>query len=193
MKKFSIVSYLSGEEYKKVRQLQKEISQITGSKKCLEDWLPHITIGEGVVVSDNEVEKLERELSTVSNGQSLLHVSAKGFGGLENWKDVISDKITPYVIWIGVEMNQKLLNLFNDLKSKITSHYDVWLPIKSDHIPHITLAFADLTREGYEKGIDYLSGKEFKLSFDISHLALVECYGEGDMTSVEYKKFYFNK
>lgn len=45
---FSLVSFLSGEEYKQVRELQKELSTITGSRKCLEDWLPHITIGGGV-------------------------------------------------------------------------------------------------------------------------------------------------
>lgn len=191
LKNFSLISYLSGEEYKKVRRLQKNLYEITGSKKCLEDWLPHITIGDGVVLSVDDMKEIETELGEFVQGQNTVQVNIKGYGGTSNWKGAVENKITPYVIWLDVKISPELVQLFNNLRDKITSQYSVWLPRTVDYAPHITLAFADLSEEGYKKGMAYLSSKTFEFSFLISHIALVESYGEGSMTSVERKKFYF--
>ena len=81
-KNYSLVSYLTGEDYKKVRELQKELSEITGSRKCLEDWLPHITVGDGITVSNEAMYKLELELLDISHSQNI--VTAKIFFHLRN-------------------------------------------------------------------------------------------------------------
>lgn len=192
-KNFSLVSYLGGDEYKRVRELQKELSVITGSRKCLEDWLPHITVGDGITVSEEMLTRLENDLTEILHTQHCVTARIKGFGGIENWKGAVEGKITPYVIWLEVEVSSDLLNLYNNLREKVTLNYDAWLPRITNYTPHVTLAFADLSQDGYEKGIKYLSSQKIELPFTISHLALVECYGEGNMTSVEYKKFYLKK
>jgi 2'-5' RNA ligase len=189
---FSIVSYLTNEDYKIVRDIQKEISQITGSKKCLVDWLPHITTGYGIIVSEDRLQEIENKLQEFTSNQATIKAVIKGFGGVDNWKGAVEGKVTPYVIWLDVEVGEDLMNLFNSLKDTITSKEDTWLPRTINYIPHVTIAFSDLDKEGYEKGLEYLKNKSLEREFVISHLALVECYGEGNMTSVEYKKFYFN-
>lgn len=188
---FSIVTYLVGEDFKVVRDVQKEISEITGSKKCLVDWLPHITIGDGIIVSGDNLKKVEKQLEVFANEQKSIKAKIKGFGGVDNWKGAVEGKVTPYVIWFDVEVSKDLLDLFNRLKETITSEAETWLPRTTNYVPHVTIAFSDLNKEGYEKGLAYLKNKSLEREFEISHASLVECYSEGNMTSVEYKKFYF--
>ena len=190
---YSLVAYLGGEEYKKVRRIQKNLQEITGSKKCLEDWLPHITLGDGIAVTREEISRVESEIKRWSEKQKVTKSKVTGFGGIENWKGAVEGKITPYVIWLDVEVSPGLLQLYNTLRDEITAHHNTWLPRTTTYTPHITLAFSDLTKEGYEAGMKFLSDQqeETVLDFSISHIALVECYGEGNMTSIEYKKFYF--
>lgn len=193
MKNFSLVSYSTWEEFKKIRKIQKELSKITGSKKCLEDWLPHITIGDWISVKDSELEKLELDIINVLNKQKVIYTKVNWFWGIDNWKGAVEWKITPYVIWLNIEINPELLTLFNLSQKSFTDKYDLWLPKTIEYVPHITLAFADLTKEGYELGMKYLSEKEINIILPITHLSLTECYGVGNMESVEYKKFYFSK
>lgn len=188
---FSLIAYLTGEDYKIVRDIQKEISHITGSRKCLEDWLPHITLGDGIIVSDERLKEIENKLREFSDNQEVIKAKIKGFGGIDNWKGAVEGKVTPYVIWLGVEVSEDLLNLAHSLRDTIISKEETWLPRSTSYIPHITIAFSDLSREGYEKGLEFLKNKSLERDFEMSHLSLVECYGEGNMTSVEHKKFYF--
>ncbi len=191
--KFSFVSYLTGEDFKLVRQIQKEISVITGSKKCLVDWLPHITIGEVVEVDDSELFELDEKLKKICSEHGVKKAKIAGYAGIDNWRGAINGQLTPYVIWLNVEINEDLLNLHNDVKTNISQKYKRWLPTNENYIPHVTIAFADLDEIGYKKGLEYLSSKSFEREFIINHVALVECYGEGNMDSVEYKKFYLGK
>jgi 2'-5' RNA ligase len=190
-KNFSINANLEGEAYKKVRELQQKLSEITGSKKSLVDWHPHITLSDAIIASENELKKLEVELSNFSHSQNSIKVNITGWGGTDNWRGAVKDKVTPYIIWLEVKVSPDLLHLFNDLRERITSHYGVWLPRMKNYVPHVTLAFADLSEDGYRKGMEYLATQKFESAFTISNIALIECYGEGNMTSAEYKKFYF--
>jgi 2'-5' RNA ligase len=189
---FSIVAYLTGEDLDFVRDIQKELSEITGSRKCLTDWLPHITLGDGVTVSGDRLAEVEQRILSVVITQKVITAQINGFGGVDNWKGAIPNQITPYVIWLSVEVNQELIDLYNNIKKNITSKEKLWLPETINYSPHITLAFADLNREGYEKGLNYLNGKTLQREFKIEHVALVECSGVGNMTSREYKRFLFN-
>lgn len=85
-KAYSLITNLSGEQYKKVRELQKNISGISGSRKSIEDWLPHITIGDGPLLSDDEVGDYEESLKSFVINQKSVKARLKGFTGIDNWK-----------------------------------------------------------------------------------------------------------
>jgi len=53
-KQFAIVSYIEGSSKEKIRLLQEKMYEVTGSRKCLDDWLPHITLGSGVSLTLDE-------------------------------------------------------------------------------------------------------------------------------------------
>ncbi|MEZ4103702.1 MAG: hypothetical protein R3B60_00220 [Candidatus Paceibacterota bacterium] len=190
-KNYSIVSYLSEEDFKKVRSIQKELSKLTGSEKCLVDWLPHLTVGTGIILGEEQLLVADKLFKEVADKPKSFSIKAGGFGGWDNWKGAIEGKITPYVIYLKVEVNDELQGLFDLLKSEVTDGFEVWLPRIEDYKPHITLAFADLDEAGYQKGLDYANSlKDFSLDVNIPHFSLTECYGVGNMDSVEYKRYY---
>lgn len=189
-KAYSLIVNLNGEQYKSIRSLQKEISILTGAKRSIEDWLPHITIGDGPYLSEEEVVVYEKELAEFCKAQKKVVTRLRGFTGIDNWKGAQLG-LSPYVIWIDVEVSDDLKNLFEKLKDNITSKYGTWLPRTSSYTPHVTLAFADLTKEGFEKTLELLKTKNIDEDFLIDNITIVECYGDDRMTSVEYKRFYF--
>ena len=144
------------------------------------------------MVSENRLEDISSKLKDFASKQKIIKARIKGFGGIDNWKGTVEGKVTPYVIWLEVEVSNDLLKLHNDLKDEIVSKEETWLPRTTNYVPHVTIAFSDLDKDGYENGIKYLAEKSLDMEFVISHFALVECYGEGNMTSVEYMKYYFN-
>lgn len=189
---FSLVSYFSEQETESIRKLQETLFEITGSRKCLDDWLPHITVGDGIIVDEERLSELELKLNEFCKGRPNIVIETVGFGGIEDWKGAIPEKITPYVIWLDIESNSYLQNLFNDLRDNITLDYETWLPRTINYNPHITLAFADLTEEGYRKGMEYVKNVDFPREFTVSSVSIVECFGVGNMTSREYKRFPFS-
>jgi 2'-5' RNA ligase len=189
-KAYSLIVNLSGESYKNARTLQKEISTISGAKRSIEDWLPHITIGDGPLLSEEELINYERELSNFCKTQKKLIARLKGFTGIDNWKGAQLG-LSPYVVWIDVEVSDDLKSLFEELRDGLTSKHEAWLPRTINYTPHLTLAFADLTKEGYEKSLELLKTKVIDQEFIIDNITIVECYGEDKMASVEYKRFYF--
>ncbi|MCB9810552.1 MAG: hypothetical protein H6779_01730 [Candidatus Nomurabacteria bacterium] len=192
-KNYSMVSYLSGEDFKKVRSIQKELSKLTGSQKCLVDWLPHLTVGTGITLDDEQLVRADNLFNEATKKVDGFKVRAEGFGGWDNGKGAIEGKITPYVIYLKVEINDNLRKMFNILKQQVTDGFEVWLPRIEDYKPHITLAFADLDEVGYQKGLEYVNSlKDFSLDINISHFSLTECYGMGNMESVEYKRYYLS-
>lgn len=185
-KRYAIVCYLENEHFDKVRKIQNDIFNLTGSKKCLDSWTPHLTIGSGVLVNEDEQENFEKLFQELADKQDTFETELSDFGGTENFK--LDEKLTPYVLWINVVVNEKLQKLFNDVAEKITSKYETYWPRIINYNPHVTVAYGDLNFDGYKKGLEYLSELKFSDTIKISHIALVENFPDKD---IEYKKFYF--
>ena len=187
-KQYSIVCYLEGALHDKVRAIQGELFELTGSRKCLDAWTPHITLGSGVIVPQERQREIEDAFAKIVEQQSMFDVVLIGFGGTTEWKGAREGVTTPYVLWVNPVMNEKLLELFNTIADKITSNYDTFYPRIVEYVPHVTVAYGDLSKEGYEKGDEYLKTIDFKDVIIVSHIALVENFPDKD---VEYKRFYF--
>ena len=189
-KKYSIVCYLEDESKIAVKDLQNKIFEITGSRACFDEWEPHITVGSGVLADDTELNKLESYIKNLCDNEETFEIIIKGFGGKTDRKGGIDETTTPYVLWINVELNDNLINLVNEVKNNITSHFNLWYTIPEPYTPHVTIAFRDLNEEGYLKGLEYLKQIDFDKKIKVSHIALVEKFVDKD---IEYKRFYFKK
>lgn len=190
MKNYSVVCYLEGLPYEKVKALQKTLFELTGSRKCLDAWTPHITLGSGIIVPQEKQEETDNTFQKLVDEQDSFKVILNGFGGTSEWKGARVGVTTPYVLWVDPIMNDALQELFNNIADNITSKYDTFYPRIIEYVPHVTVAYGDLTEEGYNKGEEYLKTTNFRDEISISHIALVENFPEKD---VEYKRFYFKK
>ena len=110
------------------------------------------------------------------------------FGGKTDRVGGKGEVTTPYVLWVDVEITTNLESLVEKVKEKITSKYDLWYQMPQPYTPHVTIAFRDLTKEGYKKGKKYLEEISFKKFVQVSNIALVEKLPESD---IEYKRFQF--
>ena len=170
---FSIVSYLDPQATAQVRGLQRTISEVTGSHASLSSWEPHVTIGDGVAVDDTERTRLVGETQQLADETSAFELHMSGFSSLDNRPIGIGEVSTPYVLFVDVQVNPQLLDIV-DRMQVITDKYTAWYHMPQPYLPHVTLAFRDLTREGFERGLDYLSDKDIRITSVIDHIALVE-------------------
>lgn len=186
MKKYSIVCYLTGDVLERVRAIQEELLELTGSRKCIDSWMPHITLGSGIVVPENEQDKVDVLFDEIAQKAQSFDIKLEGFGGTETWGGARPGITTPYVLWIEPIKTEELQGLFEMIKKEITDSYDTFYPRMIEYVPHVTVAYGDLTADGYVQGKEYLAEKGFEGVMKIDHIALVEHFDDKD---IEYKRF----
>lgn len=186
MKRYSIVCYLEGEDLSKARALQQKLAELTGSRKCIDSWMPHLTLGNGIIVSEEEQARVELLFEDIARTEGPLEIKLEGFGGIENWAGAREGVLTPYVLWVNPIKTVELQHLFETIRDKVTNGVDAFYRI-IEYVPHLTLAYGDLTKEGYEIGKQYLANLDFTGSIFVNHIALVENFSDKD---VEYRRFY---
>jgi 2'-5' RNA ligase len=171
--KLSIVSYLDPLTSAKVRQLQRDLSAVTGSVAALSSWEPHVTVADGVEVNREELAVLQSEVENLTAHINPFELELREVSSLTSWKGGSGDNATPYVIYLDVKPNKALLNLVEDFDI-ITSKFDKWYKMPRPYTPHCTLAFQDLSREGFQRGLEYLKNTKIELTTELDHVALVE-------------------
>lgn len=170
--RLSIVSYLDPQASAQVRDLQYAISDITRSRASLLSWGPHVTLADGVEAEDDQIENLVESIAEAATRHPYFNLTASSYGFFYNrplGKDEIS---TPYALFLKVSTNERLLSLSAEI-TKVISTYPIWYNMPLPYQPHITLAFRDLDRQGFDKGIAYLDDQQISLTATIDHIALV--------------------
>ncbi|MEK7118027.1 MAG: 2'-5' RNA ligase family protein, partial [Patescibacteria group bacterium] len=142
-KNYSIVCYLERLSQDKVRAIQKKLFELTGSRKCLDAWTPHITVGSGIVVPQERQQETDEAFRKIADQQSTFNLTLSGFGGTTEWKGARKGITTPYVLWVNPVVNEPLMKLFNTIVDKVTSKYDTFYTRIAEYIPHVTVAYGD--------------------------------------------------
>lgn len=175
----SIVSYLDENAAKEVRKLQEIMSEVTGSKASLYSWAPHITLGDGIDVTDLELTNLIDGIKHTGQSTPIFTITASGFNFLDSRPVGVGEVSTPYTIFIGVAISQELLNLVSRIR-EITDTRSKWYQMPRPYRPHVTIAFRDLSEVGYQNGLNYLIDRKVRLTSTIDHIALVQKLPEID-------------
>jgi len=169
-KNYPCVAYFEEEIEKEFRKLQDEMYKLTGSKACLNEWNPHITVGKDLELDSIGLLNLTKELNSFAKTQSHFEIELKDFGFMNNKIIAKLYNCEPYVIYIDVIVNKDLLlfvEKLNKILEKYKYKYDIF-PYK----PHLTLAFKDLNKEGFEKAKEYLKNKKFYKLIKINSFSL---------------------
>jgi len=187
---YSVIIYLNKKLNKRVRDIQKKLLDLTNSKACLDLWEPHLTIGAGVRVDDKELDLLYKDIKKNLEGIKSFKVKIKNYGFMDNWMGGDLKGFTKYVIYLHVIKNRKLKRLFNILKKNVTDKREIFYKPIEKYIPHITMAFKDLSHEKFLKAKKILKNKKFKDELIIDHIALARENPNEEWP--EYKRFKFN-
>jgi len=181
--KLSLVSYLDEQSSAAVREIQQKLSDVTGSKASLAAWEPHVTIGDGVEVSEVQLEKLKNHVEPLAKRTAAFKLKLHGIGSLDNWQGGAGE--TPFVIYLDIILNENLVNIVNAV-DLISNHYQKWYSMPRPYLPHSTLAFRDLDKEGYEKGLSYIERLNPDISALIDHIAVVEKLPNSDRELIRF-------
>ena len=187
MHKFSIVSYFDDETTKEIREIQEKLSKITGSLGSLVAWTPHITVGSGVSVGENQIEEFYQTIEDFLSDFRTTSLKTKEFSFMDNWS---GSKLgfTPYVVYIKPFDYGTLSNIATFFEERVKSRYPSWYDQPWPYSPHITVAYKDLTEEGYEKARKYLRGKTFEREIAVDNVCLAIEDEKGIWN--ECKRFY---
>lgn len=171
-----------------VRKVQHALGEVTEAKASLELWLPHITtVGDGIEVNDTELTAIKDSFKTLSRNTHPFNVTLQDILKIDFRKGGKGEETTPYGLYLDVKTNDALLKLVDDV-AKITTNSKKWYFMPSPYHPHCALAFKDLSKEGFEKGIEYLDGLNLRYSASLDHVALVEMLPNATR---ELVRFYF--
>ncbi|MBS3074481.1 2'-5' RNA ligase family protein [Candidatus Pacearchaeota archaeon] len=189
-----LVIYCDKELSNKIIKIQKELARVTGSRKSIDSWQPHITIGNGVQVDDEKpktINSLIRDIQEVTKNSKPFKIKVKDFEFLIH-DNLRSLGLTHYVVYLKIEKTPELVKLAADIKNKVTdkrfSTYKQPWPYK----PHLTVAFGDLTKEGFEKAKKALRRKKFREEMIIDHVALAREDSKGRFKDFKRISFPYN-
>ena len=109
---------------------------------------------------------------------------------MDNWS---GSKLgfTPYVVYIKPFDYGTLSAAASFFEEQIKPRYPVWYDQPWPYNPHITVAYKDLTEDGYNKAREYLLGKTFEREITIDNVCLAIQDKNGAWK--EFKHFHLKK
>lgn len=189
-KRYACIAILKTESLKELSLLQNKVFEIAGSKQFREEWPPHITVGIGVELTDDEFQKLCENLFEIAKKHNSLEVQLNKISFRENPRLLkIDPSYTPHVMHLDVEVTENLNSLVSDL-DKILRSYTMFHEI-FPYNPHLTVAGRDLTSESVMQLEREFEGDFFETTVVIDSFSLVLTPGkDNDLDRMkEVKRF----
>lgn len=125
---------------------------------------PHITLQPPFEWAESEVSKLEQRLSQFAACQSPIPVTLDGYAAF-----------APRVIFINVQPTAELLRVQTNLMRCLEETLGIIDPTAKSRpfVPHMTVAFRDLTIENFKLAWQEFQGRSLHANFLVSHLTLL--------------------
>ncbi|MEG3861506.1 2'-5' RNA ligase family protein [Microcoleus sp. herbarium12] len=125
---------------------------------------PHITLQPTFEWPAADVPKLEKNLNQFATNRVPIPVTLSGFAAF-----------APRVIYAGVVKSGELMEIQQDLMSYVETNLGIVDRISQTRpfVPHMTVAFRDLTEENFHKAWLEFSGREIHFKFTAAALTLL--------------------
>jgi len=125
---------------------------------------PHVTLQPPFEWPAANVPKLEESLNLFSANRLPIPVTLSGFAAF-----------APRVIYVDVVKSPALLEIQKDLMSYIEANLGIVDRVSQTRpfVPHITVAFRDLTQENFQAAWLEFSGRELDFEFTAAALTLL--------------------
>jgi len=150
-----------------VRQIQYDFLDRYSTQATLKAP-PHITLIPPFELSSDRLEPLQIELEKFSKTRSPFTVNLSGFAAFP-----------PRVIYLKVVSNPILPNLYVDIAATLANNLDILDPYASrPFVPHMTVAFRDLTSENFERAWAEFGDRQIQFEFKVINLTLLAHDGQ---------------
>ncbi|MEG4495327.1 2'-5' RNA ligase family protein [Microcoleus sp. D3_18_C4] len=125
---------------------------------------PHITLQPPFECLADDVPKLEESLKEFSANRLSIPVTLSGFAAF-----------APRVIYADVVKSPELLEIHKDLMSYMEANLGIVDRVSQSRpfVPHMTVAFRDLTKENFQTAWLEFSGRSLHFEFTASALTLL--------------------
>ncbi|MEG4805178.1 2'-5' RNA ligase family protein [Microcoleus sp. ARI1-B5] len=125
---------------------------------------PHVTLQPTFEWPGADVPKLEESLKRFSANRQPIPVTLSGFA-----------VFAPRVIYADVVKSPQLLEMQRDLMSYLEANLGIVHPVSQTRpfVPHMTVAFRDLTKENFQTAWLEFSGREIHFEFTAEALTLL--------------------
>ena len=179
MNRYPLIAYLDSDITAKIRGLQEQLRDLTGSRASLRDWDPHISIGSEALLMPHEVGEYVESLKSATKSIRSPSVSISGFGFMDNWSGANLPGNTPYGVYLKVKVTPELQALANAVESVSRCHR-LYYKRPDPYLPHITLAFRDLGQAGFQKALRSYKSKSFEESTRLTSYSLAQLTPSGN-------------
>jgi 2'-5' RNA ligase len=184
MNRYPLITYLDSKLTAKVRVLQQQLLTLTGSEASLRDWDPHISVGSEVWLRDEQVGEYANQLQSATSMVAPFNVPVAGFGFIDNWSGGKLPGNTPYGVYLHVQVTPELQALA-DAVEPVVNRLKLYFKRPQPYRPHITLAFRDLTAEGYQKAVAALHDQSFSETAHIDSFSIAIMNRNGKNNEVQ--------
>ncbi|MEG3845681.1 2'-5' RNA ligase family protein [Microcoleus sp. herbarium19] len=125
---------------------------------------PHITLQPPFEWPAADVPKLEESLKTFAANRPSIPIALSGFAAF-----------APRVIYVDAVKSPPLLELQKDLMSYVGENLGIVHPVSQTRpfVPHVTVAFSDLTQENFQKAWLEFQDRSIFFEFTASTLTLL--------------------
>ena len=147
--------------------LQEQIAVRCASRAALRSP-PHLTLQPPFVWPSAELTSLEQTLAVAALSHPPLPIQLSGYGAF-----------APRVIYIQVQPSQALITLQGDLRARFADHLGVTAGPRRPFVPHLTVAFRDLSPTAFRRVWPDLQVQPWEATFWATALTLLRHDGQG--------------
>jgi len=185
----STIIYLPEPFNSKIDRIRRTVCKRFNAKRVL-DWEPHITIANRVLLPEEKKDAIFSQLRDLCQATKPFEVKTSGFHILDIPNLSFEN---PYVIFIGIEVSEKLLEFHKKIQDEVFQGLERPSYKSSNYKPHITLAYRDLTKENFELAKKYFleNPLQTKYNFALDNLQLATQNKNGIWSS--YQSFELGK
>ncbi len=149
-----------------IMKIKHEFAEKYNSKKPLNSPA-HFTLITPFYFKDNKIETIEKPLKEFSLMQESFSIRLSGFGAFP-----------PKTIFVAIEPNEKLQQLYNELCAFVTAQLKTLIPYFPEKFTsHITVGNRDLTKGNFKKAWAVFENRKFDKTFKVNKLVLLRHNG----------------
>jgi 2'-5' RNA ligase len=162
------------------------VSEKFNTHTFVRSWKPHLTVWSWLFVPENKLDDVINDLSQIASKIKNTTIYIEWIWTIDNLNPKIAKN--PYVVYVDIKLTPELQAIFDTLEIYQKFRKE-WYEI-TKYSPHITLAYNDLTKDNFEKAVNFLKEENPNYEFTLNNFSIVRFNNKTEKWE-EYRTFKF--